>query len=346
MFDEFFRWWFGQLAELFPRQWRGGEASGGDALVIGPAGPVCETAEAVIVSLRQNGRESPLGRFGLAAAGLADVPRPAGKPAVLRLGEGDVLGKTLTLPIAAERQLDQVLAFQMDRETPFKPEELFWTYRVDRRDRHEGQILVRLMLLPRPRLERLLTVLAGAGIRPRWAEICAGPDRGCRVPLDGGAKRARGLAHGWPLWSAATACALLAFGAVLVPFARQAAEFAAIESRLADDRSTAAEAEKLRREIERLSGSADLIESERAKTGRPLSVLAAITRLLPDDSYLTEFVQQQRKVTVSGRSAAASRLIGALAGSDLLRNAAFTAPVTRIETTRTEVFTIAAEVAP
>jgi general secretion pathway protein L len=68
--------------------------------------------------------------------------------------------------------------------------------------------------------------------------------------------------------------------------------------------------------------------------------------MLPDDTYLTELVQQQRKVTISGRSAAASRLIAILAAGDQLRNPTFTAPVTRIEANHFEVFTISAEVAP
>jgi hypothetical protein len=51
-------------------------------------------------------------------------------------------------------------------------------------------------------------------------------------------------------------------------------------------------------------------------------------------------------VTISGRSAAASRLIAILAAGDQLRNPTFTAPVTRIEANHFEVFTISAEVAP
>jgi len=70
-----------------------------------------------------NGKESPLGHFALGAIGMADLPRMAGRTTVLRLGETDVLGKTVSLPLAAERELDQALAFEMDRETPFTAEE-------------------------------------------------------------------------------------------------------------------------------------------------------------------------------------------------------------------------------
>src|SRR6202023_4250511 len=82
---------------------------------------------------------------------------------------------------------------------------------------------------------------------------------------------------------------------------------------------------------DRLSGNAGFIESERDKAGRPLGVLAATTRILPDDTYLTEMELRQRKLTLSGRSAGAARLIGALAADGEFKNPGFSAPVTRLE---------------
>jgi general secretion pathway protein L len=104
----------------------------------------------------------------------------------LRLGEPDVLGKTLTLPLAAERELDQVLGFEMDRETPFKTEEIYWNHRIEGVDRQNGRLSVRRALLPKANLAPLLTAVGQFGIRPRRAEIADGPDAGAYVPLEGG----------------------------------------------------------------------------------------------------------------------------------------------------------------
>jgi general secretion pathway protein L len=108
----------------------------------------------------------------------------------------------------------------------------------------------------------------------------------------------------------------------------------------------AAEAERLRGELDRLSSTINLVERERDKVGRPLAILATLTGILPDDTYLTEVTLQQRKVTFSGGSAATARLIGALSAGDGLLNVAFAAPVTRLETSHAELFTITAEVPP
>jgi general secretion pathway protein L len=148
------------------------------------------------------------------------------------------------------------------------------------------------------------------------------------------------------LWPAAACCAALAITALATPFVRQELALIALDREVAAGRAAAAEADSLRQDIDRLSGSAGFVESERDKTGLPLVVLAATTRMLPDDTYLTEMELRQRKLTLSGRSAGAARLIGALAADGEFRNPGFSAPVTRLEALKAELFTINAEVGP
>jgi general secretion pathway protein L len=341
----FFAWWFGQLGELLPQGLRRTVLTAVDAMVIKPIGPLGRGIEAVAVGLRRSGRETPLGRFGLGATDLAELPRKTGRTAVLRLSEQDVLGKTVTLPLGAERELEQVLGFEMDRETPFKSEEIYWNHRIEGVDRQNGRLSVRLVLLPKVNLAPLLTALGQFGIRPRRAEIADGPDAGAFLPLEGDGGRAHRASHRL-IWSAAVCCAILGVAAVVTPFVRQERALTSLNQQIAVGRTAAAEADSLRQEIDRLAGSSDFVESERDKAGRPLAVLAAATRGLPDDTYLTEMELQKRKVTLTGRSAAAARLIGPLAADGSFRNPGFAAPVTRVEALHTELFTINAEVAP
>ncbi len=346
MVREFFRWWLGQLSDLLPERWRRLGSRETDAVIIIPAGPLDDVVDGVIVGFRRNGQETTLGRFRLGGDELPEIPRLAGKPVVLRLDEGDVLGKTLVLPLAAERHLDEVLTFEMDRETPFAVEEVFWSQRIARRDRRTGQLWVRLLLVPRAKLAQLLGALEQAGVRPGWAEIAAGPDRDSHLPLDIHGGGGHVSAHRALLWPALACCIVLAIATAIIPFVRQSAALASIEGTIAADRSAAAEAQKLRQEIDQLSNSTDLVEIERNQGGRPVAILASLTRQLPGDTYLTDLVQQQGRVTLTGRSAAASRLIAILAAGERLRNPTFAAPVTRIASNQQEIFTITAEVVP
>jgi general secretion pathway protein L len=346
MFREFLSWWLGQLADLLPAFLRPTAPTNQDATVIAPVGPIAHGIEAVAVGQRRNGKEAPLGHFALGPAGVAELPRAAGRPTVLRLGQADVLGKTVSLPLAAERELEQVLSFEMDRETPFQADQLYWSHGIAAVDRPNERLSVRLRLVPKASLAPLLSALSQIGIVPDRVEVADGPDAGACLPLfaeNGAARRAGGR---FVLPAAAACCAVLAIAAVVTPFLRQSAALAALDRQLASGQAAAAEAAGLRREIDQLSQSADLIQNERGKVGRPLDILADVTRVVPDDSYLTELELLQRKLTVSGRSAAAARLIGAFAANGAFRNPAFAAPVTRIEALRQEIFTIVAEVGP
>ena len=348
MVREFFAWWFGQLADLLPQELRRSAFGAGDALVITPIGPLGQRRRSCrrwICAETARRRRSAILRLG--AIGLADLPRMAGRTTVLRLGEADVLGKTVTLPLAAERELDQVLAFEMDRETPFKAEELYWNHRV---------------IGGRPAKRAIVGApLAGPESEPRPAahrSRCKsefGPG-GWRLPT----VRTRGLPaarRGWQPCASRLAPPALAGGRVLRgpragrrgnalctpgagPWRRSTREVAA-------GRAAAAEADSLRQEIDRLSGSAGFIESERDKAGRPLVVLAAATRVLPDDTYLTEMELRQRKADAE-RPLCRRRPIdrSARRRSASSEIPAFSAPVTRLEALRAELFTINAEVAP
>jgi general secretion pathway protein L len=345
MVRDFLSWWFEQLADLLPQALRRSPPTAADATVIAPMGVTGQAIEAVAVGVRRNGKESLLGQFALGASGLSEIPRSPGKPAVLRLREADVLAKSVTLPLAAEREVDQALLFEMDRETPFKPDELYWNHRIEAVDRPNARLLVRLVLAPKAYLAPLLDLLGQANITPVRAEIADGPDAGFWLPLDGDGHADHRSAS--PLVKPlAVCCAVLALAAVVTPFVRQSAATSKLDQSLATGRGAAAEADRLKSEIARLVGSADLVEKEREKVGQPLAVLTAATRVLPDDSYLTEMQLQQRKLTLSGRSAAAARLIGVMAADSEFHNPAFAAPVTRIEALRQEIFTIVTEVVP
>lgn len=339
MLSTFFAWWLTQLADLLPRWLRRHPAAKANALVIAPVGPLGNAA-AVMVTMRRNGNEVPVGQYPFAGREIKGLPAPTGQPVALRLTAQEVLGKSLVLPLAAQADLEQVLAFEMDRETPFEAEELYWNYQITKVDRQLKQLHVSLALLPKIRLAPLAAALAAAGLTPSWVEL-EGGRQGAVLQLDGARERDRFSRF---LVPAAVCCALLAATAAVIPFARHAIQLGALDDALRSSRLAADRAEALRREIDQLSRSAALINNEVKKSGRPLEVLAALTRALPDDTYLTEFALRQRKLTLSGRSAAASHLIGALAVEGGFQNPAFAAPVTRLEALHAEVFTIVAEV--
>ena len=80
-----------------------------------------------------------------------------------------VLQRNLTLPVAAEDNIRQVLAFEMDRQTPFKADQIYFDSRVTGRDASGRNLQVELVLLPRAQLDQELGALppGASGARRR-----------------------------------------------------------------------------------------------------------------------------------------------------------------------------------
>ena len=69
------------------------------------------------------------GRAALAPPGLArmvDGAAAGSVRVVVSLPPREVLRRTITLPAAVEENLRQALTYDLDRHTPFKPEELYF----------------------------------------------------------------------------------------------------------------------------------------------------------------------------------------------------------------------------
>ena len=114
---------------------------------------------------------------------------------------------------------------------------------------------------------------------------------------------------------------------------------------VARQRPAVAVVEGLRRRLAASVSGADLFASESARVGNPLRALAAVTAALPDDTYLLSFALRERAMTLSGRSAAATRLINTLSADPDLQEPAFDAPITRIGD-KADLFSIRVRLAP
>lgn len=325
MIAEFWTWWRQHLLELVPERYR---ASGSvDALVVDASLPT-----GVRLARRRRGQEALLGPR------LDGVARP-GEPVILRLGAEQVLERQVVLPLAAERDPERLLGYDMERLTPFAADEVYWGCAVESRDRALGRLVLRLALVPKAAVAALIEQMAASGVRPGLIEATtATGTRTIRLDHDDGGRRL--------ITPPRVAIALAAFaGIVLIsPLLRQSLEFSEAQARLDALAPRFQTVEALRARING-AGGGDAVAREAARLGDTLAALGAITEILPDDSYLTEFTMRERKMTLSGLSASAPKLISALSADARIRNPAFTAPVTRAENGHNDVFSIRADLA-
>lgn len=293
-----------------------------------PAGIVRPRTDGAVATLGADGSLPMVNRRGTAR-----------QPVVLRVPAAAMLEREVPLPLAAERDPDAVLGFEMDRLTPFAAADVHWGWAVLRRDRAAGRVVLRLLLVPKVAVAAALAALAADGLVPVAIEAeGAGARRIALRDTGGGPRRGR-----WALFGLGAACAVAAAVAVALPFVLQGVRLADTEARIAVLRPRVDQVDAIRRRA--LAGGADrdAVVAERARVGDALAVVAALTAVLPDDTFLSELTLRGGQVTVSGRSAAAVRLIGLIAADPVFHNPAFTAPVTRPEGGRLDNFSLRAD---
>jgi general secretion pathway protein L len=350
MLTEFVAWWSRQMLGLLPARLfadadRRGNILFADLLADTPA----HEPPFVVLSRRRRRGGITLGRFALDQAGIAGLRgalRGGGRPdhIVLRARHLTPLEEDVTLPLAAESGIAQVLTHDMDRITPFRANDILWNWTVRRRDRDRARLHVRLTLIPRALLDPVIERLAEAGAAPDIVETVAADGSTSRLSVGQEARGARIGRRATRI--AAGLCMTLAVVVAVLPFMRQAIALADTERAIAAMRPAVAQAEALRRRIAGKADDANAVVRERARTGDALAALAAITDILPDTTYLANFSLSQRQIAITGQSREAAQLITALSSDPAIRAPSFAAPVTRSGTNGADVFSIHAELAP
>jgi general secretion pathway protein L len=344
---EFSSWWTGRMLEFVPESIRRRRRDLMDALVLRPAISAATSVTGFTISQRRRRRERQIGYFEPGqtdGATMAKLSRARQRVVALRLPAALLLRLRVKLPLADEPDLDSVLRRQMDRITPFRPDEIFWSWRINRRDRARDLLEVTICLVPRASLEPGLTALAGAGIAPTRLEIGQAGEVSEVVTVPPPASHARSGHRAKVLLAAF--CGALAVVALVLPYVLQANDIAAVNAAIVALEPGVAHAKALRQRIDSNAASRDAIVTEEARLGDVLQTLAAVTGILPDDTYLTRLTSRQHRLTITGRSAAAAGLIATLAADPAIRNPAFTGPVTRIGTDTTDLFVIRADLVP
>ncbi len=311
------------MTELLP-PWLTRSAAAPDGIVID-----VDRGDTITAFHRRKGREEPV-NLGMAARIAARVP------VLLRPAADMVLEKRYTVPTAPRGDLEQMLRHDLARITPFPAHALFWRWdgRPGAGDRTRTDIV--LTMVPKTALAASLHRLAAAGIVPRFLEI----ERRLVLLAEHDAAGSR-LA---PVL--ARACAGLAAVALLLPFVLQELALRSTNAEIAALHPAVAQVEALRRGLTAGSAGREVLAREQERTADVLQVLATLTRILPDDSFLTDFALRDRHVTISGRSASAPGLITGLSAEPSIRDASFTAPVTRMEGASADIFSIGADIAP
>jgi general secretion pathway protein L len=332
------RWWLGELASFVPAGLRHRIAGLRSRYVL-------VSDDAGLVLWREAGRErEAMGRvhqrMRLANQHPLDV--------VLHMPAEKVLRIAAPLPLAAERNLDQVVGFEFERLLPFRRNEAYYTHRILARDKLARSLQIELTALPRAEIDALVQPASRAGLHITAVEIPAGAPGAAPsfIALERGGQPGRATRGRLVLIPLVAIVLILAATAIALPFWRAEERVDRLTVELATARREAELSAKLQNQIDAHLRDQHFLIDRRQHTPTVTELLDALTRLTPDDTWLTELQIIGTDVRLTGASSSATALLGLITQSASFRNAAFRSPVVQDQRLGREHFDLGAQIAP
>ncbi len=351
-FATFWSWWIGELVQVAPERLRGAarvpllQLQGDEIVLVEPRAAAGPDARVDLATLEPS-RARPAVRALLARA------NESRSRARLCLAREEALVRRVTMPMATEENLRQVLGFEMDRLTPFKADDVYFDSRVLGRDPGAGTIAVLLAAARRDLVDKRLEALRTLGISVQGVTVRDEPGQaGSGLDLLPSEQRGERETSRERLVKLVLLAAvfLLLLGAMLFPVWRKRETIITMLPIVAKAQADAQATDVLARDLERQVADYNFLLAKKHAVGPSLAYLEEVTRLLPDHTWVQQFdlkaAGKAREVQLTGETASSSKLIEILEKSTLLQNAATRGTVTRGSQPNSERFMIAAETRP
>jgi len=359
----FWRWWIGELAPLLPSASRIAfqrrfvrpviEFADGEAVFWRPEFGVGPTRLAIAEKVSLTGDAAAVLAAGRAAVARLAADASGGLAApkvVIALSSRQVLRKELTLPAAVEENLAQTLAYDLDRHTPFRPEQLYFDAIVVSRDAAKKTLRVDWAAALRSIVDDACKQVEAWGAVPR-AVVPGPPATAAKLNLIPDVARPRPLEwRRWQVWAPTAIVATIALAAVIVPLAQKRQYAIALSALSAEAGQQAQAANAVRQQLEVMQSDYNYVLAKKYAYPSLVHVLDEVTRTLPDDTWLTQFElktggrgkELQRDLYLRGESGNAGKLIALLEDTKLVEQAAPRSPTTKIQGASGEIFDVGA----
>ena len=341
----FARWWGRELTASMPGPLRKLMAPARRRLVV-------QIGRGRAVIRRQGGRDAEvLGEIDLAASQdtaarrlLRRAGRGVAEKGVL-IPPGQSLHKVVSLPAAAAENLREVLAFEMDRLTPFRADDVYYDYRVVAADgpgdRHRGERMgVDLLVAARADVDRAVATVRAWGLDPDFVGVAEMP--GADFNLLPRAANTHGRVAAWANGGLAVAAVALALVALVMPVQLQQRTLARVEADAAAAHAVALQVDVLRSRLADVVARGDALAVRRSRELSVVALLDEVTRRLPDETWLVQLSRRGDALILAGFSSKATALISLLEDSALFSDVQFGSPVTPDRSVNLERFNITA----
>jgi general secretion pathway protein L len=359
-FGKFWHWWTTELSFLMPPKVKQFITDKRGTVLVCPEGKqfvlrfVDATEERELATLDRN--ENGAVQY---KALLANDEKLAKAQWIIRLSDCDAVQRELSLPEAAKENLQQVVAYELDRYTPFTAEQVYFAVEPLSVDNDPGQIKVMLVLALRETIDAIYEDAKAMGMSPVCADAAATPNL---LPLGHHhynllPERLRPktaylprIIHGGLL----AMFAGLLVAAMVMPVWLQHREVQRLQARVDRIEKEAKKVNELQAEMDAMVEESQQLLNEKSNAPAMVVVLNALSALIRDNTWLAyvQFAESEvdgkkhMELQLQGESPNASTLISVLEASDIFANARFVSPVTQDSVSKLERFQISVDATP
>lgn len=336
----FLSWWLGELKSLLPGWLTSGTDQARTTLILD-----VHAEGAVLRARRPKGSETigQIEKGGETQDLLAlTAHRYRRWPLMIRLAADLGMRKVVDLPLSARDDLANLLQFELDRLTPFNQDDVYFAWRVLETNQAAGRMEVALEMAPKMLVDQAVANVAVHGRAVDRVEI-DGSDQ--HAPLNLLSPDAKAESGGRIRRLLPALVLLLGIIAVWIPIHRQNQAIARLDTEIARVKSAADGALALRAELDAEAAEAGFLAEAKNSRASMTQLLAELTRLVPDDSYIIQLEIKEGTIQISGFADRASDLITILDQSAVFTSPTFQSAVTRNRRRGKERFQIAIDVA-
>ncbi len=297
-----------------------------------------------------NGRLSDLGDLPvddeeLLRKCLGRLQQQKNVPRFLLLDGKQVLRRVLSLPLSAEAKLREVVSFEIDRQTPFTQDQVYFEARVLSRNLESKQCQVELIVLPKQALEKNLKPLGILAGDLSGADVFDDDMQTLGVNLlPANLRAAHSNQNIWiNLGLALAGIGLLVFAMNQVLKNREAMQLE-WEQKVLVAKAQAKEANVFREQLKRAGEAEVFLKKFRKNQPAMLTLINDLTKRIPDDTALDKLSVNEGRLVLVGQSKQAAALVGQLQGSPYISSPALAGAVQPDARTNRDRFTLTATV--
>ena len=268
---------------------------------------------------------------------------------IIRLTDQNAIQKELCLPSAAKENLDQVVAYELDRYTPFKAEQVYFAVKPLPGVNEPGQLRVMLILTTREILDGLYKDVKALGLSPLLADYQGSANNldDLNLAYNLLPERLRQKTAQLPRlihWTLIALTSMLLMAVIVVPVWFEYQTVNALQVKADSLEKEAKKVKALQSEIDAVIDETRQLFKEKNATPEVIVMLNTLSSLIKDDTWLSYAQYSDGHLQIQGESPEASALIAVLEASELFANVRFASPVTQDRVSKLERFQITVDV--